>query len=348
MNILYFSVHQILEFDEIIMLRQAGHFVFPLGSFFNSTPDQPFRPAPALGEKMERFKAKFHETGCVYEYGAPSKDIYISPEFINLFDVCIVMHDFEFIKTQLFEKVKTPVIWRSIGVSTEYHEPEANWFAERGGIIVRYSPREAASSNYAGHDAIIRFGKDVDIHPTWSGCRNNALLFSNDIRSRFPLELDFICEAMENRQFVLGGRGNEGIPGSVGILEYHQQIRLLSESRLYFYAAGSFIPYTLNFIEACLSGIPVVALNCNAIYSPEMCKFAEIPDLVENYGCGTLIESATHARDMIDYLTRDSEAATKLGQKGRRAAIELFSYGVIAPQWDQVLRLAQSGRGILA
>jgi len=347
MNILYYSVHQILEFDEIILLRQSGHFVFPLGAFFDHTPAQPFRPAPALGEQMELFRRKFDEMHCSYRYGASAEDISISPDFVSLFDVCIVMHDFGFIKKHLFNKCSIPVIWRSIGVSTEYHEPDANWFADHNGVIVRYSPREAACNKYAGHGAIIRFAKDPSIYLPWLGLEKHALLFSHDLKIRFPEEAAFIYDVIRDISFVLGGKGNEGLAGSVGVIEYVEQIRRLSRARLYFYAAGSFIPYTLNFIEACFSGIPIVALDCRSIYRAEMCKFAEIPSLIERYGCGILVQSVAQARDAIEHIMDDCDAANQIGDKGRRMAINLFSYDVIAPQWEAIFKIVKSGRGIL-
>jgi hypothetical protein len=348
MNILYYSVHQILEFDEIILLRRAGHFVFPLGAFFNPIPTEPFRPAPDLGEEMDLFRRKFQEMGCHYQYGASIDQIQLSTEFINLFDVCIVMDSIDFIRKYLFEKCTIPVIWRSIGVGTERFEPDVNWFAERGGLIVRYSPTEAYCSNYAGHTDIIRFGKDPNIYLPWSGHKKQTVLFSHLIKARFSYEFEFINRTMRGLTFVLGGAGNEDVQGSVGILDYQGQIQLLSQSRAYFYAAGTFIPYTLNFIEACLSGIPIVALNCNAIYSPDMCKFAEVPALAEKYGCGVLVDSEKRARKTIKKLLNDHKAAAEIGERGRRAAIDLFSYDVVTPQWARVLKMAEAGQGRLS
>ena len=314
----------------------------------NPTPVEPFRPAPDLGEEIELFRRKFQEMGCRYHYGASLDDIYLPTDFINLFDVCIVMDNLDFIRRHLFEKCNIPVIWRSIGVGTERFEPDANWFAEHGGLIVRYSPTEASCPNYAGHADIIRFGKDPNTYLPWIGDTKQISLFSHLIKERFPKEYSFICDTTEEFDFVLGGAGNEGLPGSVGLLDYKEQIHLLSQSRVYFYAAGTFIPYTLNFIEACLSGIPVVALNCNAIYGPEMCKFAEVPELTKKYGCGLLVNSHKEARKAISKLMNNHRYAAKIGEKGRKAATKLFSYDVVTPQWDRVLKMTQSGLGRLS
>ena len=54
-NILYYSVHEPLEFDDIRLFRRLGHCVFPLGAYFPlGMYTNPFRPPIHLGLEIER------------------------------------------------------------------------------------------------------------------------------------------------------------------------------------------------------------------------------------------------------------------------------------------------------
>lgn len=337
MKILYIAVHQVLEYDEIKIFQGLGHFVFPLGVYFGGTAVEPFRPALQFGAPLAEMLADFHRHGGRYRYGAPADEQVIPREFVEQFDAVIVMHDLDFLERHWAALSATKVVWRSIGVGTEQFEPRVAALRAAGMLIVRYCPTEQSASGYAGHDAIIRFGKADDEVPVWQGGERQVVTFSHLFRQRFPIEYAFYETAVGGLLSRLGGAGNEGVPGSTGIVDFATQQHLLTTSSVYFYAAGSFIPYTLNFMEAWLAGIPLVAVDCNAIYPEAQCKFAEIPSLIRSGTDGFLVRTPDEARKTIVDLMGDDGLARTIGAAGAQAAQRHFSSRVIGPKWQAFL-----------
>src|SRR3954467_2054203 len=90
MNILYVSVHQILEYDEIRILHGLGHSVVPLGTCFRFVPSENFRPALSFTQKEFDLREKFDTSGCRYSYNAPVTDHALTAEFVDQFDAILV------------------------------------------------------------------------------------------------------------------------------------------------------------------------------------------------------------------------------------------------------------------
>lgn len=334
MRILYLSVHQVLEYDEIRMFQDLGHFAFPLGVYFGGSPVEPFRPPLHFSSPFEDMLAEFQRLGGVYRYAAPADQQVIPRSFVEQFDVVIVMHDLDFIERHWSALSAAKVVWRSIGVGTEQLEPRVAALRSAGMLVVRYCSTEQIASRYAGHDAVIRFGKVEDDIPVWQGGEAQVLTFSHLFRQRFPVEYAFYVEAVAGVTSKLGGTGNEDVPGALGIVDFATQQSLLTTSSLYFYGAGTFIPYTLNFMEAWLSGIPLVALDCRAVYSEPQCRFAEVPTLITSGVDGYLVRSPEEARRIFRDLMADEGLARRIGAAGAERARAHFSSRVIGPQWQ--------------
>jgi hypothetical protein len=336
MKILYYSVHQILEFDEISLLQSLGHEVFPLGTYFGGTSSEPFRPIPQFPHDLSEDLAVFQATGGRYRYGAPAAEQAISRAFVERFDAVVVMHDLDFIELYWEALSATTVIWRAIGVGTQLFEPRVAALRSKGLKIVRYCPTEARADGYAGHDAVIRFGK-IDHSNSWIGGRPELLTFSHAYRQRFPVEFDFYMEATKGLSALLGGAGNEDVPGALGIVDFDTQNDLFAHCAAYFYASGSFIPYTLNFMEAWLSGIPLVAINCRTVYPEEQCRFSEVPDLIRHGVNGFLVSTPEEASATFKAIIEQPELAKAISAKGVEAARSYFSSEVIGPKWQALL-----------
>jgi len=335
MKILYVSVHQILEYDEISIFESLGHDVFSLGSYFGTAPSEQFRPVPPLMPALADYMTMFEALGGVYKYGAPASEQVIPRAFAKLFDAVVVMHDLDFIETHWDAFAGIPVIWRSIGVGTDLFEPRVAALRVRGMKIVRYCPTEVGAEHYAGHDAVVRFGK-VGADYSWIGNRPELLTFSHAYRQRFPAEYDFYVAATEGIPALLGGASNEGLPSALGIVDFQTQNELFAGCAAYFYASGSFIPYTLNFMEAWLSGIPLVAIDCHGVHAPEHCKFAEVPTLIQHGVNGFLVKTPEEAKEVFRTIQNDPLLARSISVAGASTARSLFSSEVIAPQWRKL------------
>jgi hypothetical protein len=336
LRILYVSVHQVLEYDEIRLFHSMGHYVFPLGVYFAGMRQEAFRPELALGSDLASDVARFAEAGGKYQYGASAQSQIIPESFVRSFDVCIVMHDPDFFAAHWPVISNIPVIWRTIGVNTLMLENVMRPYRDAGCKIVRYCPTEQLANNYLGHDAIIRFPKIISDFAEWQGDERRVLLFSHDYKRRFKQEFEFFIQATSGLPYMIGGALNEELEGAAGILTFEEQNSLLQRSQAYFYAAGSFIPYTLNFMEAWLSGIPVVAVDCRALFPDYQCQFAEVPLLIESGTNGFLVSTPEEAHGVLQQLMSDKDLARRVGSAGRRRAQELFSSGPIIDQWAKL------------
>lgn len=338
MKILYVSIHQALEYDELRMFRDAGHEVFSLGSQLTEPAFHGLRPPLDLGPFGATMKARFDELGGRYAFDAPPLDMVIPEAFVDLFDVCIVMHDVGILHRHWHALSRIPVVWRSIGVDLVGAEWAMQSYRARGCYVVRYSPAELAMPHAVGTDAVIRFPKKIADFKPWTGTEAAIFKVYADFRNRLPAEHDFVERLAAGRRFLLGGGRNEDSVGSVGILSYERLLEMLRSCRVYFYGAGPPAPYTLNFIEAWLAGIPVVALRPEAIYGAQDSRYAEIHRLIAHGRDGFLVSTLEEAAAICDRLLADRDYAARIGARGAAKAAQLFRDDVIARQWNRLLK----------
>lgn len=331
MNILYLSVHAILEYDEIKMLKALGHNVFPLGVYFGFTPCENFRDPLEFNEVEHELLRVFRATGCHYQYyGGGTDTIVLSAEFLSHFETVIVMHDLSFIEKFWPSISNKRVIWRTIGQDIDNYELRAAPLRAAGMDIVRYSSIEATSVNYCGQTAMIRFGKNPTDYGPWTGHDKSVLLFSNMFRQRFPKESAEFFQMVDGFSFKVGGVGNDDVPGNIGMLSEKAQIAAYNANRAYLYCTAPHVPYTLNFMEAMMTGIPIIATD----FKPTQ-KYYEVPALLR--GCGHVVESIEEARGVLKRLIEDDDFAADMSRKTRDHAVTLFSEDIISKQWEMVL-----------
>lgn len=337
MRILYFSVHAILEFDEIRLFHSLGHTVFPLGTYFGGKASQAFRPEINFDEDFFELMGQFKRMGGFFTSQTLGANAIIPASFIDLFDVVIVMHDANFLHQFWDILSRKPVVWRTIGVDVGGMDSRLKELRRNGLYIVRYSPFEEKSELYIGHDAVIRFSKRTSDYHQWSGTGQFALTFANDFAERFPLEYSLYVSAISGVDARLGGKGNFDLSNLLGLVSYDVQLDLLSRASCYFYTAGTFITYTLNFMEAWLAGAPLIALDCNFVYPEERCKFAEIPSLIEDGTDGFLVNSAKGAHDIMCELISNPDLGRRISSAAIERAKSLFDEAVNASLWQAFL-----------
>jgi len=319
----------------VSLLRGLGHEVFPLGEYFDEALGQGMRPIPDRGPAHAGLLARFHAEGCRFTRFTPPEATLLTPGFMALFDAVVVMHSAEFIEHHWPVLQGLPVVLRCIGVGLHDREPRLAALRARGVRLVRYAQAEARAPHYAGHDAVIRFAKDPATLGGWRGEARQAVMFSMAFRERFPEEHALWEQIAPGLPLLLGGAGNEGVSGAIGFQLPDQQMALLRASRAYLYASGLPIPYTLNFIEAWMTGIPLLALDPALVSRPHDCT--EWPALVSPGQDMLLARTPREARSMLRALLNDHDLARAIGQAGRARAIALFGRATIAPQWQAVL-----------
>lgn len=333
MNLLYFSCHAILEYDELKIFEELGINYFSLGSYV--TPDNPVdKIRPALTHKPDQWLVEH----------APDRRA-IPKEFIDRFDTVVIM-DYppgeNWIQNnwELF-KGKT-VIWRTIGQSSPKKERSLWEYRQRGLKIVRCSFREANIEGSIGSDKVIRFYKDPNEFNLWNGLSNEVITFAQDMKTRAEYcNYDTFLKIVQGFPAKLYGPKNENAGGlNGGFLTYDGMRQKLRDGRVYLYMHTQPASYTLNFIEALMTGIPMVCIGPKYANSLNIAgNVYEIPDIIQNGTNGFWSDNLEYLRKIIKRLLGDPVLAKRIGDMGRKTAIDLFGKDKIKQQWKDFLKV---------
>lgn len=331
MKILYMPCHSILEYDEVKLLTELGHEVFSFGSYLN--PNSPHdMKRPAINGKYDD-----HLVTVATRY---SKDT-LHPELIEPFDAIIVQHIPSWISNN-WEIIKhKKVIWRTIGQSTAAIEKGLEPYREQGLKIVRYSPREQGITWFVGGDALIRFYKDENEYGNWNGDNARVITLGQSINKRGVFcRYDCFEQATSGLNRKVFGSDNDDL-GELwgGQLDYESLKRELRDNRVFFYTGTQPASYTLGFVEAMMTGIPIVALGHklgNSMFLHEQDTY-EVPDIIEHGINGYVSDSIPELRECVQILLEDHERAKKISAAGRETAVKLFGKETIKRQWQDFL-----------
>lgn len=331
MNILYLSCHEILEYDEIKLFTEMGHKVVSYGAYSNPHNPAILRP---------KIPGMFFDDE-LYSMVLQSGKDFVHQKLLEWADVVIVMHKQEWIAGMSRAK---RIIWRSIGQNTEGQEVKLKFIKSKFPQlqIIRYSPYERRILNYAGEDTIIRFYKDPDEYKEWVGSIPEVMSVAQSLphpgRER-ELNWKAFKIVTQNLPIKLFGPGNEQA-GSIwgGRLDYQALKRALRHHRAYFYTGTMPAPYTLGFIEALMTGIPVVAIGNKLGYDDFYRQDTyEVADLLDNRVNGFASDDTKELHNLLKELIANENLAREMGMKGRELAIELFGKATIRKQWEEIL-----------
>jgi len=328
-KLLYLSCHAVLEFDELRLFSELGIEVFSLGIYSN-----PKEPLDNIRPSLEvEPNPKWISMQCPREN--------LSQDLVNEFDVVMIMHMPNWIESN-WEKIGSKVvIWRTIGQSTPYAEKTVRKYRKEGLKIVRYSPKERTIKGFAGEDALIRFYKDPEEFGHWTGNDPSILTVCHSLKKR-PLgnNFHFYQETISGFPNKLFGRNNEDITYSRGEIPYEKMKTEMRNCRVYLSVGTKPASYTLNFIEAWMTGIPVVSVGRrrgNPSYLQGSLNLMrkdlyEVPDFLSD-GSGFCSDDIDEIRHYISKLLEDYEYAKAMGERGRQKAMELFGKNKIKNSW---------------
>lgn len=333
MKLLYLSCHSILEYDELKLFEELGIEYFSLGSYIDpQNPVDPIRPALTQPVDQELLKV------------APDRN-HIPKEFFDKFDVIVVMHIPEWIYDNWENMKHKTVIWRSIGQSTPAIEAKMWHYRQQGLKIVRYSPYEAYIPQTAGADAVIRFYKDPDEFKGYTGVQKQAITVAQDMKNRGEhCNYDAFLKLIEGLPAKLYGNRNEA-SGELngGFLTYEGMKQIMRDNRVYIYTGTQPASYVLNFIEALMTGIPIVALGDKYGNSLNIAgQTYEVHTIINNAVNGFVSNDMVKLREYVTRLLEDDKLAKRIGAMGRETAIKLFGKQTIKAQWANFLGLTNT------
>lgn len=331
MKILYLSCHEILEYDEVKLFTEMGHEVYSNGAYVQNS-DEGKRPAiPNLP-----YDPHFVELALQH-----SKENLIA-EQLEGFDMVIVMHVPDWIINNWgifkpFINKGGRVVWRTIGQSTVAVEAKLAPFRKGGLEVVRYSPAEQTIEGNIGADAMIRFYKDEQEFNNWNGAQKQIVNFTQSLTQRGEhVGSDLFMKLTEGLPTTVYGPNNEDLGEmSGGLLSYKDQKQALRDNRVYLYTGTQPASYTLSFMEAMMTGIPIVALGRGLhgdIYQGQ--RTYEIPDIIIHGKSGFVGDDMGELRNCLKLMLNHPQRAKEISLFGRQRAIELFGKHKIRRQWE--------------
>lgn len=349
-RILYMSCHEILEYDELKLFTELGHECYSLGAYTQPGGEE-HRKRPPLELP---YNPHFIELSLQYDRRQ------LHPEMLEGIDIVIVMHEPSFLGRvnnsqwnqdlgdgnwplfREFIKKGGRVIWRSIGQSIPNVERIlAPWRAE-GLEVVRYSPAEQTIGQNVGTDAVIRFYKDPDEFKGWTGDDRTVINFTQSLKERGRFTgYNTVRRLADAIPFKVYGPNNEDL-GDLhgGLLKYDEMLRVLQRSRAYFYHGTYPASYTLSFIEAMMTGIPMLCVGPKKGNSHEMFpdqNTYEIPGIIQQGVNGYYSDSVEELQGYAQHLLDDVNLARSISAFGRNTAIDLFGKAKIKAQWKEYL-----------
>lgn len=331
-KLLYLSCHSILEYTELQLFAEMGIDVFSCGAYIDPA-GHPSLPRPGI------VGMKPHPEFEKIAYENPKTNL--PKEFLDNFNVIMVMHTPEWI-TENWDKMKDKkVIWRSIGQSTVNVENMIRRMKYEGMKIVRYSPMEDNIPANVGSDALIRFYEDENDLKDWNGNTKRVINLTQSLKARLHnCHYNEIMQVLAGFPALVYGTGNDDLgPLNGGSLPYELIKGALRDNRVFLYGGTWPAPYTLAFIEALMTGIPVVSIGSKlaseiaTVPPQERFDFFEIPQIIQNGKNGFVSDDINELRDDITKLLENQDLARKIGEEGRKTAIRLFGKEKIKEEW---------------
>ncbi len=252
------------------------------------------------------------------------------------YDIIWFMHLPEYLVAN-WEYIKHKrVIFRSIGQMVPHQELMLQPLVAEGLQIVRYSPYEETIKDYAGQTALIRFYKDENIFKGWTGEKEQVINFTQSLYQRADYcGYETMMKVMEPFPHKIYGWNNEPLGQHWGgAVTVEEQVKILQQNRVFFYTGTYPASFTLSFIEAMMTGIPIVAVGDelgNGSMFPDQ-KTYEVTEWLELYS-----DNVLQLQNYIKFLFEDEEIAKEFSVVQRELAISLFGKQKIKKQWEDFL-----------
>lgn len=334
LKILYISWHSTLEYDELKLFDELGYKWLSLGAYYHYGDESTDDKRPALPTENSLYKQ--------YKGDWTNRES-LTKEKIEPFDVLIFMHNPVKEQPEITKNWQNlrhkKCIYRSIGQSSRLTEKALAPCKKDGLFIVRYSPKEKNIPSYCGEDTMIRFYKDPEEFKDWNGNVKRVISIGQNVKGRkSACNFDAFLKATEPFERRLYGPDNENTGLIGGKIDFELLKQELRDNRVYFYCGTQPASYTLGFIEALMTGIPVVALGpkfCNRDY-PEQQTY-EVHEIIKNGENGFWSDDIATLQKYIKQLLEDDALAKKISENGRKTAIEYFGKKKIKSEWKRFL-----------
>ena len=341
MKILYMSCHSVHEFDEVRMFHKLGYDIFSPSAYYNPQCSDYLRPGiDGLKYKQEDIENynKLH----AHNHPFPDGKDRLTKEFLKDFDVVFVMSLADRWIINQWDVLKDKIIiWRTNGQSNSVQELRMKELKKKflNLKIARYSPTERTMENYAGEDCMIRFGKRPDEYYGWNGKNKKVITLCQDMKNRSDAcSWDIFKNIAKEFPSTLYGMSNENNEYWIGRkLQTEEMMQVLRDNKVYFYGGTKPANYTLNFIEAWMTGIPIVAIG------PELgnkngYNTYEIHNLIDNGKNGYIGNNIDELKSYIKELLENDSLCESISKNGRESAIKYFNEYDKEKEWVEFFK----------
>ena len=258
MNVLYLSCHAVLEYDELGLLSELGHDVFCLGDARNTERPRTAGRDGSCGWLTPR------EIEAGLRHG-PSR---VPRGIIERADAIICMHRWQWLRARWYWLRRKKVFLRLIGQHDAGLGAAIRRYTDEGLQVIPYWPTDLQLNGLASDQVthVVRFYKDEREFSGWTGARPMVLTVCNNITrdGGRACHASLWKGATAGLPRVLLGRGNRLFGDFTARVPYWLLKELYRQCRVYFYVGTEPASYTLNLIEAMMTGIPVVAYETGA------------------------------------------------------------------------------------
>jgi glycosyltransferase involved in cell wall biosynthesis len=349
MRLLYISSwHTTQEFDDLTIFTELGIDWFSTGIYLNPEDPVPYgnkilrttinkKIDPSLLEEFLKLNPKR------YFFCPPN----ITKHFIQNFDV--IFCNFSYMYPNVIELLTkcvdnySPIIYRTYGHQSEEIELKLQELRKIYKILlIRNSPTESSIKSYSGHDAIIRGYVDENIYNNWKCTIQSSLTFANDFNARiyhknYSNYRVFLKDIKPFIQNNLYGHGN-GIVKSNNPVLWNEQLQLYKSHAVYFSLNSPPANFPYSFIEALMTGIPIVTIGTELGNAPGRNSY-EASSLITNGVNGFYSDKPDELKVMVTTLILDQNLGKKIGEEGRKLALTYFSKEKIKNQWFDFFKL---------
>lgn len=343
MKILYLSCHSVLEYDELSIFNDLGIDVFSPGAYVE--PRNPGDPSmrPSIPMDIDPADRKAWDEFCVRVGGSEHAKERLDKEILDRFDVVMIMHMPDWVSKNWQVLKNKTVIWRTIGQSIRHQEIQLTPMRTEGMRVIRYSPMEENIPHYLGRDALIRFAKDPEEFKGWEWIDHSVITFNQATKVRADAcNYRTYQKVTEHLPRKLYGPDNDDVGhGVMGKVPFEEMKEALRKGKCYFYLGTHPASYTLNFIEAWMTGIPMVCLG-PTLGNPSRAhpghNLYEIPELITHGEDGFWSDDPEKLTETINKLLTDEELAKRISAAGRKKAIEVFDRNKVIKEWDKFFK----------
>jgi hypothetical protein len=343
MNIVLMGAHNVEEHDQLKLLTDLGYDCYSIGGYSNpAAPVESLRPAlpdapyhPDLEYACHQKRVEHEKDGEVNAVGRPVIDwakADLPDAVLDWADVIICSafeHTWLAPQWPRLRDSGKRIVWRTIGQSSGFNEKVMAPLFRDGCEIVRYSPNERHLENFAGETTMIRFYKDPEEWSGWTGEDGIVTNVTQNLYQRHPAtNWEYWDLATGDLPNVPVGKGSEVI-GGVGVLPFEVMKAMLRSARAYLYTGTQPASYTLGFMEALMTGIPLVSITKAWMQNPLLFEADEL--------AGFAFADPQDAASLLRLWLNDYEAAKAVSEYQRSVAIDTFGMATVGKAWSEYL-----------